>query len=62
MHFHPNNFGGYAEDGLPETPEITLINNKINIKTYGKRKILPLDNLDAPNGDLRADYEIKFNL
>lgn len=62
VHFHPNNFGGYAEDGLPETPEITFINNKINIKTYGKRKILPLDNLDAPNGALKADYEIKFNL
>jgi len=62
VHFHPNNFGGYAKDGLPETPEITFINNKINIKTYGKRKVLPLDNLDSPNGPLRPDYEIKFNL
>lgn len=62
VHFHPNNFGGYAEDGLPETPEITFINNKINIKTFGKRKTLPLDNLDASNGPLRPDYKIKFNL
>ena len=62
VHFHANNFGGYARDGLPETPEITFINNKINIKTFGKRKTLPLDNLDASNGPLRPDYKIKFNL
>ncbi|MFM1755362.1 MAG: hypothetical protein RL621_266 [Bacteroidota bacterium] len=62
VHFHPNNFGGYSADGLPETPEITFINNKINIKTYGKRKLLPLDHLDAPNGPLRTDYQINFNL
>lgn len=62
VHFHANNFGGYAGDGLPETPEITFINNKINIKTFGKRKTLPLDNLDASNGPLRPDYKIKFNL
>jgi len=62
VHFHANNFGGYAEDGLPETPEITFISNKINIKTFGKRKTLPLDNLDLSNRPLPPDYKIKFIL
>ena len=46
VHLHVNNFVGYAKDGLPECPEIIFINNKINIKTYGKRKLLPLKYLD----------------
>lgn len=46
VHLHANNYAGYGKDGLPECPEITLINNKINIQTYGKRKLLPLNHLD----------------
>jgi hypothetical protein len=46
VHLHANNYAGYGEDCMPECPEITLINNKINIKTYGKIKLLPLNHLD----------------
>ena len=61
VHIHGNNDGGAAEDGLPETLEITMI-RKSNIHEPIKyRKRLPLADLDAPNGQELPDLIMNFN-
>ena len=58
VHFHINNYAGYYKDGLPECSEITFINKKIKIRTYNKRNVLPLLNLDFQNAPTKVDYKL----
>ena len=61
IHIHANNYAGYTKDGLPECSEITFINKKIKIKTFKKRKNLPLKGLDYQNATRKFDYKLIFN-
>jgi hypothetical protein len=61
VHLHVNNYAGYAKDGLPECSEITFLNRNLKIKTYGKRKSLPLPLLDFKNATTKLDYKLRFN-
>lgn len=61
VHIHGNNDAGIAEDGLPETLEITMI-RKSNIHEPDRyRNSLPLAGLDAPNGQELPDLIMNFN-
>ena len=59
IHLHGNNFGGRADDGLPEVLEITFAKRGLCAGT-GRRDRLPVQGLDFPNLPGRGDYELLF--
>jgi hypothetical protein len=61
VHLHANNHAGHAKDGFPECPEITFINRRIKIRTYNKRKLLPLKGLDFSCAARSLDYQLIFH-
>ena len=60
VHIHGNNDGGVAEDGLPETLEITMLNKKLLKYPLTYRNVLPIPNLDAPNAAELPDLPLIF--
>lgn len=60
VHIHGNNDGGAAEDGLPETLEITMIRKSNIHEPIIYRNRLPLAELDAPNGQELPDLIMSF--
>ena len=60
VHIHGNNDGGVAEDGLPETLEITMLNKMLLKYPLTYRNVLPIPNLDAPNAAELADLPLIF--
>jgi Methyltransferase FkbM domain len=61
VHFHANNFGGVAEDNLPEVLELTFAREAAE-RRVGRRSLLPVPGLDHPNNPRNPDYEIRFSL
>ena len=59
VHIHANNYGGVADDGLPECLEITFLNKKF-AKPGSRRAQLPLDGIDYPNDPARPDLPLIF--
>jgi hypothetical protein len=59
VHLHINNYGKLAENKLPEVIEMTFVAKGL-VKLEGKRKYLPLPELDYPCNLNEADYRITF--
>jgi hypothetical protein len=59
VHIHGNNHSGCAEDGWPNTPEITFLNKRFPISPQFRDR-LPVAGLDWPNNPQRPDIAIWF--
>jgi hypothetical protein len=59
IHIHANNWGGVSPDGLPEYLELSFV-RKDRCAGTGKRRYLPLPELDQPNNPARADHSFQF--
>lgn len=59
VHIHPNNHGYIANDGLPNTLEVTL-NAGLIPENARKRLSLPLIDLDCPNKAGYPEYALNF--
>lgn len=59
VHIHPNNYGYVADDGLPETLEITFAPG-VAPKGVAQRLELPLADLDRPNKPSAPELPLRF--
>lgn len=59
IHIHANNWGGVADDGLPEYIELSFIRKDL-CSGKDKRRSLPLEQLDQPNNPKRIDHSFEF--
>lgn len=62
IHIHGNNYGPIADDGLPESIEITFLNKElVNFTAKEFTYKFPLKGLDSPNNMLAPDYDIDLS-
>ncbi|WJR78798.1 FkbM family methyltransferase [Bradyrhizobium sp. NP1] len=59
IHIHANNWGGVAEDGLPDFLELSFLRKDF---CFGreKRRLFPVPELDQPNNPRRVDHSFEF--
>ena len=60
VHLHGNNFTSISDDGIPQTLEITFLNNKF-IQETDKVKNLPRLGFDEPSSKDQSEIRIRFN-
>ena len=60
VHVHGNNFGGIANDGLPEVLEITFVNRRLVRSGAPRRHQLPLAGVDSPNDPTKEELCLRF--
>ena len=58
VHVHGNNFAGSAEDGLPDSLEITFMNKRVIPPGTSRRPRIYLDLLDAPCDPGRSELYV----
>jgi hypothetical protein len=59
VHVHANNYGGVAQDNLPDFLELTCVRTS-RVRHDGKRRNLPLPIVDYPNNPRKPDYAMSF--
>jgi hypothetical protein len=60
VHLHGNNWGGVADDGLPDALEATFVNKRFADPSAPRRGTLPVPGLDVPNDPSKPDFPLNF--